>query len=75
MAVPLRSGIQSSGAIPNPSEWLLMSDRDFDAYAGMVQADDVYQAMTHGFRCADCGRFHVFWSGLDHDPTVYAAEQ
>lgn len=66
--------IQSSGPIPNPAEWLLISDLDFDAFTGTVAAEDVYASMSHAFRCGECGRLHVFWAGLDADPTIYRAE-
>lgn len=72
---PCGATMQSSGAIPNPSELLLISDTDFAAFSGAVDAEDVYQAMTHAFRCAACDRLHVFWSGLEREPTVYAVER
>ena len=53
--------LQSSGEMPNNSEWLLISDRDFDAFTGLVQAEDVYAAMQHAFRCPNCDRLHVHW--------------
>jgi hypothetical protein len=56
--------IQSSGPVPNPAEYLLVSDVDFDGFTGFVEAEDVYMAMTHAFRCASCDRLHVFWSGM-----------
>ena len=66
--------IQSSGPIPNPAEYLLVSDPDFAGFTGLVEAEDVYMAMSHVSRCASCGRLHVFWSGLGEHPTVYAPE-
>jgi len=71
---PCGATVQSSGAIPNPSEWLLISDSDFDAFSGTVEAEDVYKEMTHAFRCAACHRLHVFWSGLELEATIYAVE-
>jgi hypothetical protein len=67
--------IRSSGEIPNPTQWMLMSDRDFDAFSGLVQAEDVYRNMTVAFRCPTCDRLHVFWLGSDEPPTVYAPER
>lgn len=66
--------IQSSGPVPNPAEYLLVSDLDFDGFTGPVQAEDVYGAMNHAFRCTSCGRLHMFWSGMSDDPTVYTPE-
>jgi len=68
------STLRSSGAIPNPGEWLLVSDTDFDGFSGLVQAEDVHQAMTHAFRCAKCDRLHIFRSGLEHEPIVYTVD-
>jgi hypothetical protein len=68
------SQIQSSGPIPNPTEWLLVSDSDFDTFAGTVDAEKVYAAMSHAFRCPACGRLHIFWRGFDNEPTIYRAE-
>lgn len=72
---PCGATVQSSGEIPNPSEWLLISDADFDAFSGTIEAEDVYQEMAHAFRCAACDRLHVFWSGLEREPAVYAVER
>jgi hypothetical protein len=66
--------IQSSGTIPNESQWLLMSDQEFEAFTGLVQAEDVYTNMTVAFKCPTCGRLHIFWQGLENDPVVYAPE-
>jgi hypothetical protein len=66
--------MQSSGAMPNPTEYLLVSDQDFEAFTGLVQAEDVYAATSHAFRCPTCDRLHVFWRGLAEDPTIYAPE-
>ncbi|MFC5267663.1 hypothetical protein ACFPJ1_36580 [Kribbella qitaiheensis] len=67
--------IRSSGEIPNPMQWMLMSDQDFDAFSGLVQAEDVYMGMTIAFRCPTCDRLHIFWRGMDDDPVVYAPER
>ena len=66
--------LHSSGEMPNPTEWLLVSDRDFEAFTGLVQAEDVYTAMQHAFRCPKCGRLHVHWAGMAGDPVVYVPE-
>lgn len=66
--------IQSSGPIPHPYQWMLMSDQDFDAFTGLVQAEDVYSNATVAFRCPHCDRLHVFWQGIEADATVYAPE-
>ena len=66
--------LRDSGDIPHPYQWMLTSDQDFEAFTGLVQAEDVYINATVGFRCPSCGRLHVFWQGFDVKPTVYAPE-
>jgi len=58
----------------HPAEYLLVSDLDFDGFTGLVQAEDVYMAMSHAFPCASCDRLHVFWSGMGEHPMVYVPE-
>jgi hypothetical protein len=66
--------IRSSGDIPNPIQWMLMSDQDFGAFTGLVRAEDVYTNMTLAFRCPTCDRLYIFWRGMADDPVVYAPE-
>jgi hypothetical protein len=63
--------ISTSGGIPNAQQWLLISDQDFGRFSGAVQAESVYTAMTHAYRCESCDRLWVFWPGYDTDPTEY----
>jgi hypothetical protein len=49
-----------------------MSDQDFGAFTGLVQAEDVYTNMTLAFRCPTCDRLYIFWRGMADDPVVYA---
>jgi hypothetical protein len=60
--------IRTSGDVPNPLEWHLLSDQDFDAFHGLVKAEDVYRATTIAYRCPDSGHLWVFWNGLDAEP-------
>jgi hypothetical protein len=53
----------------------MISDLDFEAFTGTVDAEDVYAAMSHAFRCQECGRLHVFWSGFGAKPTTYRPEE
>ena len=54
---------------------MLTSDHDFDAFSGLVQAEDIYNNARVAFRCPKCDRLHVFWMGLSGDATVYAPEK
>jgi hypothetical protein len=61
-----------SGDIPNTTQWLCTSDRDFDAFTGLVDAQDVYLNATLMFRCPVSDHLWFFWAGLDEPPTLYA---
>lgn len=59
------------GEIPNPIEWLMIADGDFDRFRGPVEAEEIYRAMTHLLRCPRCGRIWVFWEGFAAAPEEY----
>jgi hypothetical protein len=59
------------GELPNRIEWLLVSDTEFDQFAGQVDAERVYERMTHALRCPHCGRFWVFWNGFGAEPQEF----
>lgn len=67
--------IQTSGEIPNPLEWKMMSDSKFEAFDGLVDAEEIYRACDSFFRCPTCGRLWVFWNGVDEEPQCYAPER
>jgi len=67
--------LRLSGPIPNPIEWKLISDEEFEKFSGMVDAEAVYLAAKSAFRCPTCGRLWVYWDGLDRQPTCYAIER
>lgn len=67
--------IPTSGPIPNPLEWKVISDTDFDHFAGLVDAEDVYRACGSLFRCPTCGRLWVYWSGFDSPPECYRPDE
>ncbi len=64
--------IRTSGEIPNPIEWNLLSAFDFEAFTGLVQAEDVYQASRYLYRCPKSDHLWVFWRGMDKNPRLYA---
>lgn len=66
--------ISTSGAIPNPNEWRILSDADFDGIAGSVEAEEVYRKSRCLYRCTNSGHLWVFWGGLDAPPHVYRPE-
>ncbi|MGI2032187.1 hypothetical protein ACRQ1B_07305 [Rhizobium panacihumi] len=59
------------GDIPNPIEWLLIADTDFDEVTGPVDAESLYQKATHMLKCPSCRRLWVYWDGFREAPTCY----
>ena len=57
--------------IPCKDEWLVISDCDYDAFSGQVDAEDVFRAMTSMLKCPACGRLWVFWEGFGRRPSEY----
>ena len=53
--------LSTSGSIPNPDEWHCLSDADFDAVEGLVNAEDLYTQSTIMYRCPASG--HLWCSG------------
>jgi hypothetical protein len=64
--------ITTSGDIPNPDEWLYVSDVEFDRYSGSIQAENLYQAFGQAFLCPKSGHIWLFRDGIDAEPTGYA---
>ena len=62
------------GEIPNPIEWLAISDKEYDAFACDINAEELYRNMRSFLKCPSCGRLWMFWDGFEGLPTVYAPE-
>jgi hypothetical protein len=66
--------IVTSGSIPNPIQWQCLSDQDFDAFSGLVEAEDIYKLSTIMFRCPASDHLWLFWRGIDQPPSLYAPQ-
>jgi hypothetical protein len=66
--------IRVSGAIPNPIEWLFISDTEYDSYTNPIEPEKLYLKMNSFLKCDQCGRLWVFWDGYDNMPTLYMPE-
>jgi hypothetical protein len=66
--------IRISGAIPNPFEWKLISDVEYDKFQGTIGAEELYSQMQSILKCDQCGRLWIFWDGYDKPPTLYMPE-
>lgn len=64
----------SYGSIPCADEWLMISDVEYDNFSDNVDAEVLYNAMTHTLKCPNCQRLLVFWNGFRNPPTFYVAE-
>jgi hypothetical protein len=62
------------GEIPNPIEWLIISDKAYDGFAGMIDSEALYKDMKNILKCSNCGRLWVFWNGFESEPSCYAPE-
>ena len=63
------------GEIPNPSEWLFISDVEYDKYSGNIEAEDLYLAMKRFLLCNRCGRIWVYWEGNQIEPVPYILDE
>lgn len=64
--------IRTSGDIPNPLEWRLLSDEQFDRFHGDVEAEAIYRATTIAYRCPQSDHLWIYWDGFDRPPSLYA---
>jgi len=64
----------SYGAIPNPGEWLAISDVEFDKIAAEVDSAELYQRYVHTLKCSNCGRLLVFNRGFTEVPLFFLPE-
>lgn len=67
----------TSGPIPNPTEWLIISDITFDSFGELIDTNQLYSSMGHMFECNvdTCNSFALFKSGFDKDPVWYHSFQ
>jgi hypothetical protein len=62
------------GEIPNPNEWLLISDIEYGKYLGAIDSEDLYREMKSMLVCNQCKRVWVYWEGYQKDPTPYTLD-
>jgi len=67
--------LSTSGEIPNPIEWLLISDKDYDSFSDKIDAEDLYLKMKTILKCPNCGRLWIFWNGVQEEPSCYFQEK
>jgi hypothetical protein len=67
--------LRTSGEIPNPIEWKLLSDTAFDRFSGLIDVETIYREASSMFVCPTCGRLWVYWDGIDKRPSCYRNEE
>lgn len=67
--------VRTSGAVPNPSGWKVLSDELFDEFTGEVDSEVIYRAATSAYTCADCARLWIYVDGVSGVPVSYLPER
>ncbi|MCP3659277.1 MAG: hypothetical protein GY830_02745 [Bacteroidetes bacterium] len=60
--------------IPNPNEWLLISDVEYDNFSGQIDSEKLYMKMKTMLVCQKCKRLLIFWSDKIREATSYKLE-
>ena len=63
--------ILSFGRIPNPDEWLLISDKEYDNFQGKIDSEELYSRCKCLIKCPSCNRVWIFWNGFNNKPELY----
>ena len=63
------------GTIPNPIEWLWVSDVEYDRFIEPVDPEELYKQFQHMLKCPNCERLLVFWDGFDKNPIYYEVSE
>jgi len=70
---PYCSGFaHTSGGVPNPNEWLLLSAVDHDVMPEVLDSHELYRQSKKLYKCVSCSAIAVFWQGLSNDPIWYS---
>ena len=60
-----------TGEIPNPNEWLMISDTDYDMCSGSIDSEALYEKMSSMLVCIKCQRLWIYWKGWGQAPVSY----
>lgn len=67
--------IRTSGEIPNPNEWLAISDVKYDSFETTMTLNELYRHMLSVFVCDRCQRLWIYSKGFDSEPTPYKIDE
>jgi hypothetical protein len=62
--------IRMSGDLPNPIEWRLLPESAFYDDEGRL-LEDAYMGSPPLYRCDQCERVFIFWSGFEGPGHIY----
>jgi len=63
--------VHTSGAIPNPNEFLLWTATQWDKLPESVASEVLYREATPMYKCVGCTALAIFWKGYECAPTWY----
>lgn len=66
--------LSTSGSIPNPDEWHIVSDEALEPIWESGAVDDVYRISTFVYRCPKSDHLWIYWDGWELPPTLYSPE-
>jgi hypothetical protein len=55
--------VHTSGIIPNPNEWLVISATKWCELPDSVDPNDLYPIAKSLYKCVNCDAIGVFWNG------------
>lgn len=64
--------LTTSGEIPNPDEWLFVSDVEYAKFEGAIDAERLYAEFGRAYVCPVSGHLWLFHNPSQGEPTGYA---
>lgn len=68
------SEVINLGGVPSRHQYLMISDKEYDNYSGLIDAEMLYSKMTIVVKCPVCGRLYIYNNGFNSPPVVYCLE-
>jgi len=67
--------IISYSEIPNPNEYLIISDVAYDKFDEKIGWEELRDEMKSILYCNSCGGLWIYWNGWNEDPTFYLPQE
>lgn len=68
------SKVINLSGVPSRDQYLLISDKEYDSYSGLIDAEMLYSKMTIVVKCPLCSRLYIYNDGFNSPPAVYCLE-